>query len=102
NSAHLLNPSPAVFYRLRRSLVIWGMSDKRSVLPNFGVDQACADRQNLAPHKSCSRGSTTGQAALFKNEETRPRRLYDAASEPGTLAAGWAGEAGQECRGGGE
>src|SRR5450759_500453 len=49
------------------------MSDKRSVLPNFGVDQAFADRQNLAPHKSSSRGGTAGKAALFKNEETRPR-----------------------------
>jgi hypothetical protein len=74
------------------------MSDKRSALPNFGVDQACPDRQNLALYKSSSRGGTAGKAALFKNEETRPRRLYDAAGEPGTPLAGCAGATGQECR----
>jgi len=63
-------------------------------VPNFGVDQACADRHYLELHKSSSRWGTAGNAALFKNEETRPRRLYDAASEPGTLAAGCAGETG--------
>ena len=62
------------------------------------MDQACADRQNLAPHKSSSRGGTADKAALFKNEETRPRRLYHTAGEPGTMAAGCAGETGQECR----
>jgi hypothetical protein len=65
-SRHLLSSTP-----FQSSSV--GMSNKRSVLPNFGVDQAFADRQNLAPHKSSSRGGTAGKAALFKNEETRPR-----------------------------
>jgi hypothetical protein len=61
------------------------MSDKRSVLPNFGVNQACADRQNFAAARPAklafsrtrklSRGGfTTLRASRVRRRQVAPAR----------------------------